>query len=263
MRAVRRVPLAPELVVRLQGLITEVEAEPTAASRKKCAKKVWGRKPRPLGIGDSISDALIESNFGQDRCMFCESNETAGIDHFVPKALEPRRVAAWDNLILACARCNGSGGKGYGSPFVAGTTDLAILDPTGSTADPADHLDYSARGDLTSETRIGRETILRLKLSDRARRPYLVKQREREWRHHNRDLLDLVGAHVAGNAVDEAHARDRLCDGPFPGLLIYLLRHVDEPGADVIFQPATLAALRAHPQLVAELLTRLRPTEWP
>ena len=258
MRAVRRVSLAPEMVVRLAAAVTEIQSERTLAGRKRAARRVWGRKPRPLALGEALSSALIESNFGQDRCMFCESNETAGIDHFETKALAPARVADWDNLILACARCNGAGGKGAASPFRPGTRELAMLDPTG-THDPADHLAYSARGDMTSPTDLGRATIRRLKLSDGAKRPLLIRAREREWHHHNRDLLDYVTARLADNTFEELQARRRLCGGPFVGLLIYMLRQLDDVNAGVVFQAATLTALRANREAVSELLADLRP----
>lgn len=65
-----------------------------------------------------IRDALQRMFHG--KCAYCESNighvSDAHIEHYRPKAKFPHLTFDWDNLLLACSKCNGAGYKGDNFP---------------------------------------------------------------------------------------------------------------------------------------------------
>jgi len=79
-----------------------------------------------------IKEAL-KSMF-KKKCAFCESTIThvdyGQIEHFRPKSVYPQLCFEWDNFVLSCAICNGTGNKGNkfpleadGGPFINPTTE--------------------------------------------------------------------------------------------------------------------------------------------
>jgi len=69
---------------------------------------------------DQIKNSLVAMFHG--KCAYCESQIThidyGHIEHFKPKSLPKYFLLAvdWDNLLLACGRCNGSENKGVKFP---------------------------------------------------------------------------------------------------------------------------------------------------
>lgn len=57
-----------------------------------------------------IKAALVREVYG--KCAYCESHVTHvypdDVEHIRPKSRRPDLVVAWENLIFACARCNGA-----------------------------------------------------------------------------------------------------------------------------------------------------------
>ncbi|OWT47530.1 HNH endonuclease [Bacillus sp. K2I17] len=55
-----------------------------------------------------IKKALLKETKG--KCAYCESSFTATdhghIEHILPKSIFPNRIFEWDNLTLACGKCN-------------------------------------------------------------------------------------------------------------------------------------------------------------
>ena len=81
---------------------------------------------------DQVKDAL--KGMFKKKCAFCESTIThidyGQIEHFKPKSIYPDQCFEWNNLLLSCAICNGSGSKGNkfpleaeGGPFINPTTE--------------------------------------------------------------------------------------------------------------------------------------------
>jgi len=81
---------------------------------------------------DQVKDAL-KSMF-KKKCAFCESTIThidyGQIEHFKPKSIYPDQCFEWNNFLLSCAICNGTGSKGNkfpleaeGGPFINPTTE--------------------------------------------------------------------------------------------------------------------------------------------
>lgn len=67
-----------------------------------------GTKPPERYRRDDIKNALREETKG--KCAYCESHiehvSFAHIEHLIPKSVKPELVAAWENLSLACEKCN-------------------------------------------------------------------------------------------------------------------------------------------------------------
>src|SRR5690606_27961160 len=69
------------------------------------------------------------------KCVYCEARMLAvsfgDIEHIRPKSLFPNQVVAWENLTLACSRCNGHKSSKFDE-------DLQFINPY--VDDPAEFL---------------------------------------------------------------------------------------------------------------------------
>lgn len=56
--------------------------------------------------GEDVIEALHACFFG--KCYICETKDLneKHIEHFIPKARDRNKITDWDNLYLACSRCN-------------------------------------------------------------------------------------------------------------------------------------------------------------
>lgn len=70
-------------------------------------KEEIGKKTKRYGHKD-IKDALIAENHG--KCAYCEAYvrhvSHGDIEHISPKSKDPEKTFDWNNLTLACERCN-------------------------------------------------------------------------------------------------------------------------------------------------------------
>jgi uncharacterized protein (TIGR02646 family) len=79
---------------------------------------------------EDIRDALREET--HCKCAYCESLiehvSYVHIEHILPKKTFPELVCAWENLTLACPRCNGSKGTYYSAvaPLLNPYTDDVV-----------------------------------------------------------------------------------------------------------------------------------------
>jgi uncharacterized protein (TIGR02646 family) len=85
----------------------------------------------------------------RQRCMYCLDSHGTDIEHFRPKAVYPKRMYDWLNLLLCCTEC----GRFKGNKFPISGKQALLIDPT--REDPWKHLDFdpvtgniSARFDL-------------------------------------------------------------------------------------------------------------------
>lgn len=80
-----------------------------------------------------IKAALVRETGG--KCAYCEglfiTVSFGDIEHIRPRKLFPEAVVKWENLTIACSRCNGNKGSKYDAA-------LPFVDPFAD--DPADHL---------------------------------------------------------------------------------------------------------------------------
>ncbi|MBD1393828.1 HNH endonuclease family protein [Mucilaginibacter glaciei] len=89
---------------------------------------------------NKIKDALVLMFHG--KCAYCESYiinvDYGDIEHFKPKGKFPLEAVVWENLLLACAKCNGAGQKGDEWPLLA--DGGLLINPC--TENPADFFEF-------------------------------------------------------------------------------------------------------------------------
>jgi uncharacterized protein (TIGR02646 family) len=120
------------------------------------------KKPSPWRA-DEVVAAL--KNECAKKCMYCEciidDAAYSAVEHIKPKHLFEDLVLDWDNLGLACTRCNTNKGK-----YWTDNTDLRLLNPYHDQL--AEHIAF--RGPLTVahlHSSRAENTLRRLKLSTR------------------------------------------------------------------------------------------------
>jgi uncharacterized protein (TIGR02646 family) len=121
------------------------EPEPEILAQKKAewlaaflAKRGTNPRVRPDSskYGHAgIRDALRRMSHG--KCFYCEAKPDEGteVDHHVEVADDPARAFTWDNLYLACRRCN----QAKKTKHVSIDT---CVDPCDLGADPSAHLTF-------------------------------------------------------------------------------------------------------------------------
>ncbi|MCX6361101.1 MAG: TIGR02646 family protein [Armatimonadetes bacterium] len=107
-----------------------------AEARTKQAKKAAFAKVRHQQIRTALEEAF------HGKCAYCESKikhvSYTQIEHYRPVSKRQDLAFCWDNLLLACGRCNGAEFKG--DQFPEADADGPLLDPCSD--DPTDHLDF-------------------------------------------------------------------------------------------------------------------------
>lgn len=72
--------------------------------RKPWPQNPDGSKKTPADYKTFLPDLI--DNFGQC-CCYCEKAESSlDVEHVAPKSLNPTKICDWDNLLLACPKCN-------------------------------------------------------------------------------------------------------------------------------------------------------------
>ena len=92
----------------------------------------------------------------REKCCYCEQyipDHGLGkhVEHFWPRDPYCDLKNVWENLLLACATCNGE--KTNKFPFTQGGTPL-LLDPSDSSIDPEEHIDFMM-GNETNVQQLG------------------------------------------------------------------------------------------------------------
>lgn len=109
---------------------------------KKAPDRYWNKYRKT-----EVKKAL--QAMSHDKCAYCESKishlDYGHIEHYRPKSRYPHLTFAWENLLLACAICNGAEHKGDRFPLKDGDeTQPLLLNPCDDN--PADHLElFEAR----------------------------------------------------------------------------------------------------------------------
>lgn len=81
----------------------------------------------------------------RQRCMYCLDSHGADLEHFRPKAVYPKRMYHWPNLLLCCTEC----GRFKGNKFPVFGRQVLLIDPT--REDPWKHLDFDpATGNISA-----------------------------------------------------------------------------------------------------------------
>lgn len=189
-------------IAHRDGLLNNPQAQgqklTSAEDKVKTVQKRYNRR--------EIKDALV--NMFHGKCAYCESPigvvAYGHIEHFCPKSLCVDKTFSWENLLLACDRCN----VGKGTKFPVDVMDNPLLiDPTDSRVDPNNHLKFSwdEKAKLASIYGLddkGRKTVEIFDLNGTGGRIDLIKARSRQVRNllalliltrqNNQEALDLL-----------------------------------------------------------------------
>jgi uncharacterized protein (TIGR02646 family) len=199
------------------GILVRKETKWKAAIRGASSASAR-RKAQRRYEHEEIKAALVGMFHG--KCAYCESAichvDYGHIEHFRPKALPAyfELAVEWENLLLACGRCNGAEHKGVKFPGPAEGGPL--VNPT--EENPAEHLHFdfdpcAKLANVLGGTERGETTWRTLGLN----RPELVRRRsdfvKKLWvigtRYHQdpeaREIIDLA---VKDDAEYAAFARE-------------------------------------------------------
>lgn len=174
------------------------------------------RQTKPLKAVVTTLHAMMGP---RQRCMYCLDSHGADIEHFRPKAIYPKRMYHWPNLLLCCTEC----GRFKGNKFPMSGRQALLIDPT--REDSWKHLDFdpvtgniSARFDLQLDdwSTKGTTTVEVLKLD---RREALSAGYLKTLRH----LSDIVQRALLGGAIAAPALITELKNADDHGLLAWCL----------------------------------------
>ncbi len=101
-----------------------------------------GNLKQPKNYKDFLPDLKV--NFG-NYCCYCEVHcRSVDIEHVAPKSLEPMHACDWDNLLLACPKCN----RDYKKNRNASRANYVWPD----TSDTFSKYEYHADGSMTANS---------------------------------------------------------------------------------------------------------------
>jgi 5-methylcytosine-specific restriction endonuclease McrA len=245
MRFHRRPALPSRVLAALDAWQRELDAELTAESARPAtdrrtdgaiAEKHWTshRQTKALEAVESTLSAMASPNVA--RCMYCEHDRGAEIDHAAPKSRNAARTFDWENHVWACGKCNRQKLERYDADMVIPTIH-----------DPLKHLDLLPSGrwePLEGDLR-GRATVDTLPLLNHEE---LTKARQR-WRR--RLLGDLASLASQSPPLSDAieRFRDTATHDPFSDVFAALLALCALPNAAAFVSPAVLQFVSAHPEM--------------
>jgi uncharacterized protein (TIGR02646 family) len=204
------------------------------------ARRLWEQE-------DTRAFAEIERTLqamapGHERCMYCESSEGSGIEHFWPRSTYPCLTYVWENHLWACSVCN-SNHKRDAFPLDEQGAPL-LINPT--EEDPLAHLDLDPHtGKYVGKTRKGEESI---RVYGLGRGP-LVKMRRQAWDSIQIHIVAYAQDHQQGQLERADRTREALCAYPHASVLLYLLVVVGSPAGRALVRSDCIAALEAHPEI--------------
>jgi uncharacterized protein (TIGR02646 family) len=160
-----------------------IESDWKSARQTKSVKTVFGTLKAMMGP--------------RQRCMYCMDSHGSDIEHFYPKAVYPKRMYRWPNMLLCCTEC----GRFKGNRFPVSGKQALLIDPT--REDPWKHLDFdpvtgniSARFDVQFNDWSAKGTatveVLQLDQREALSAGYLKTLRH---------LSDIVKRALAGGAI--------------------------------------------------------------
>ncbi|MCA4132648.1 HNH endonuclease [Arthrobacter sp. M4] len=176
MRSLKKLP-EPEVVTANQKVWTE----------KYLEAKTTGQKLPSAWSHPKIRETLQAET--DSRCAYCDSHlahvASSHIEHYRPRSLYPELVVAWENLTVACPRCNSSKSDLF-------SEDLPFINPF--LDEPDEHFVFFGELVLAPSSQRGEYTISELGLNNddlmsaRKRRLNNIVQLVSSW-HKAHDLL--------------------------------------------------------------------------
>lgn len=190
----------PDILAKKEGAWKlAIRSATTQTARAKAQNKYRHQKIK----------AALEQHF-HGKCAYCESRIThvdyPHIEHFKPKSWPQFYELAvdWDNLLLACGRCNGTENKGVKFPTAAENGPL--VNP--KAEEPGEHLGFDFDGNTKLANVLGltpRGDTTRNVLG--LNRPDLVKQRsdfvKKLWVIGHRYHFDEAARVIIEEAINE------------------------------------------------------------
>jgi 5-methylcytosine-specific restriction endonuclease McrA len=170
------------------------------------------------------------------RCMYCEHDRGAEVDHAEPKSARAARTFDWENHVWACGNCNRQKLERYHADMVIPTVD-----------DPLKHLDLLPSGrwePLDGDAR-GRATVETLTLLNHQG---LIDARKR-WRRRLLDDLETLARQSPLSSEAFERFRDTATHDPFSDVFAALLSFFALPNAATIVSDAVLSFVAAHPEM--------------
>lgn len=139
------------------------EANQKLAAGNLDTTSLWKNARQTKTLSKALS--VLQRMMGErQRCMYCMDSHGSDIEHFRPKAVYPKRMFKWRNLLLCCSEC----GRLKGNRFPLQGNKPLLIDPTKEQPwryidfDPVTGNivarfdpslgDYSAKGDATVNT---------------------------------------------------------------------------------------------------------------
>jgi uncharacterized protein (TIGR02646 family) len=104
-----RLSLSNTTTKRLENESTSIAS---AANSFDEAEKRYAAARRAVWFRPIIRILADMTGIGQ-RCMYCSGSESAQVEHYRPKSIEPQLALVWENLVWSCSVCNQSKGNRF------------------------------------------------------------------------------------------------------------------------------------------------------
>jgi 5-methylcytosine-specific restriction endonuclease McrA len=233
MRKLIRPPIAGPLQEQLQRQTRRIRSLRKHEERREAAEVNWGNAGKVR-----LSAVLNAMNGGLDRCMYCEYSVAGTIDHFCPRAKDPKQTFHWRNLFLACQDCQNAKGARF-------TREL--LNPAGRDYRAWDHLDFdpiSGCYEPLSSRAKASEKVFKWNRGDLP---------EFRWKAFQVFQACIIAYGQAKDLGDEelAHKQAKVARlETNPGLFFWILHWCDQSGsfADLV-HPDVVATVQRRPEI--------------
>ena len=133
MRGVKRLPLKVEVHDYLNQRQKQANVKLTCGSLDTSSEWKGARQTQEMA---EVVATLKRMSGERERCMYCLDSHGSDIEHFRPKAVYPKRMFRWRNLLLCCTEC----GRFKGNQFPLQGKRPLLIDP--SKEEPWHYLDF-------------------------------------------------------------------------------------------------------------------------
>ncbi len=236
---------------------TKLILDKPEAERKAESDRLWSsaKQNQQRNQLRHIHVRLQDMASGLQRCMYCEDSQGTAIEHFWPRAKAPEKTFVWENLLYACGLCNSNYKR---DQFPMQDDQPLLIDPT--VEEPLDHLvlvpktgKFEPRIDAETEQESakGKASIETFGLC----RKVLEDGRRDAWAGVQAYIIQYDTSLSAGKQQYAEALRMAICNRPFSGVLVYLLRvaalYPVPPAA--MLQADCIAALDRRPEIAGWL----------
>ncbi len=191
MRKLRaRPPLAKSTYQKLRD---ETKLILKAPNPVKKASETWSNVRRRGWFSRDVISVLKQIAGGGEPCMYCDSNESAELEHYKPKSLFARLTFVWQNFLWICGVCNNYKGDRFPPVTEPGGK---ILNPLSAHDHPWNYMYLDEFGHLNEKWRVeiddldprAKSTIEILKLNREA----LVTRRRSRMKELKQSVQDVI-----------------------------------------------------------------------